>query len=75
MRIACAANSFSSSTGRPAEPAPTGGAADPLAVERLLRALADELPPARAARVAAAATGLPRDTLYERIRTLKGAER
>ncbi len=52
-----------------------GGAADPLAVERLLRALADELPPARAARVAAAATGLPRDTLYERIRALKGAER
>jgi 16S rRNA (cytidine1402-2'-O)-methyltransferase len=43
----------------------------PLAVERLLQALADELPPARAARVAAAATGLARDALYARIRTLK----
>jgi 16S rRNA (cytidine1402-2'-O)-methyltransferase len=49
------------------------GAGAPLAVERLLRALADELPPARAARVAAAATGLARETLYERIRLLKGA--
>jgi 16S rRNA (cytidine1402-2'-O)-methyltransferase len=45
--------------------------ASPLAVDRLLRALAEELPPARAARVAAVATGLPRDTLYERIRALK----
>jgi len=43
----------------------------PLAVDRLLRALAEELPPARAARVAAAATGLARDTLYARIRALK----
>ena len=52
-----------------------GAGAGPLAVERLLRALAEELPPARAARVAAAATGLPRDTLYERIRTLKSPDR
>jgi 16S rRNA (cytidine1402-2'-O)-methyltransferase len=32
---------------------------------RLLDALADELPPARAARVVAKLTGLPRDVLYE----------
>jgi 16S rRNA (cytidine1402-2'-O)-methyltransferase len=40
-------------------------------VDRLLRALALELPPARAARVAAAATGQPRDALYDRVRALK----
>ena len=40
-------------------------------VERLLVALLDELPPARAARVAAAATGLARDALYERALALK----
>ncbi len=38
--------------------------------DRLLRALRAELPPARAARVAAAATGLPRNALYAR-RALK----
>jgi 16S rRNA (cytidine1402-2'-O)-methyltransferase len=55
--------------------AENGAEAAPIAVERLLRALADELPPARAARVAAAATGLARDALYARIRALKpGAE-
>lgn len=43
----------------------------PFDVERLLRALALELPPARAARVAAAATGQPRDTLYGRVRALR----
>jgi len=32
---------------------------------RLLDALADELPPARAARVAAKVTNLPRDVLYQ----------
>jgi 16S rRNA (cytidine1402-2'-O)-methyltransferase len=37
----------------------------------LLRALLDELPPARAARVAAAATGLPRDDLYAQAVALK----
>jgi len=43
----------------------------PFDVDRLLRALALELPPARAARVAAAATGQPRDTLYDRVRALR----
>ena len=43
----------------------------PFAVDRLLQALADELPPSRAARAAAAATGLPREALYARIRALK----
>jgi 16S rRNA (cytidine1402-2'-O)-methyltransferase len=40
-------------------------------VDRLLRALLAELPPARAARVASAATGAPRDTLYARALALK----
>ena len=40
--------------------------------DRLLRALVAELPPARAARVAAAATGLPREVAYARARALKG---
>jgi 16S rRNA (cytidine1402-2'-O)-methyltransferase len=40
-------------------------------VDRLLRALAVELPPARAARVAAAVTGQPRDALYGRVRALR----
>jgi len=39
--------------------------------DRLLRALIEELPPARAARVAAAATGLPRDDLFGRAVQLK----
>jgi 16S rRNA (cytidine1402-2'-O)-methyltransferase len=51
-----------------APPAAPGAAVD---VDRLLRALADELPPSRAARVAAEATGLPRDDLYARIRALR----
>lgn len=38
---------------------------------RLLDALADELPPARAARVAARVTNLPRDVLYEHARARK----
>ncbi len=45
--------------------------AAPADLDRLLRALADELPPTRAARVAADATGLARDALYARIRALK----
>jgi 16S rRNA (cytidine1402-2'-O)-methyltransferase len=43
-----------------------------LDVRRLLAALVDELPPARAARVAAAATGLARDALYAQALSLKG---
>ncbi len=39
--------------------------------DRLLRALIEELPPARAARVAAATTGLPRDELFGRAVQLK----
>ena len=51
----------------------SAGAADivPFDIDRLLEALADELPPTRAARVAADATGLARDALYARIRALK----
>ena len=40
-------------------------------VERWLAALVDELPPARAARVAAAASGVARATLYARALALK----
>jgi len=40
--------------------------------QRLLAALVAELPPARAARVAAAATGLSREALYEQAVALKG---
>ena len=43
--------------------------------ERLLAALLDELPPARAARVAAAATGLARDALYARALALQAKDR
>ena len=48
--------------------APVAGAgtsAVTLDARRLLDALADELPPARAARVAAKLTKLPREVLYE----------
>jgi len=47
---------------------PEGISAD---VERWLAALVDELPPARAARVAAAASGVPRAALYARALALK----
>ena len=43
--------------------------------DRLLRALLDELPPARAARVAAQVTRLPRERLYARALALKGGTR
>ena len=45
------------------------------AAERLLAALVEELPPARAARVAAEATGIGRDTLYARALALKERQR
>jgi 16S rRNA (cytidine1402-2'-O)-methyltransferase len=41
-------------------------------VDRWLAALVQELPPARAARVAAAASGVARNTLYARAQALKG---
>jgi 16S rRNA (cytidine1402-2'-O)-methyltransferase len=43
--------------------------------ERLLAALLDELPPSRAARVAAAVTGLARDALYARAIALQARDR
>jgi 16S rRNA (cytidine1402-2'-O)-methyltransferase len=49
--------------------APADGAT--LDVRRLLVALVAELPPARAARVAAAVTGLPRDAMYAQAMALK----
>jgi 16S rRNA (cytidine1402-2'-O)-methyltransferase len=48
----------------------TGG--QQIEARRLLAALLAELPPARAARVAAAATGLPRAELYAQAIALKG---
>jgi 16S rRNA (cytidine1402-2'-O)-methyltransferase len=55
---------------------PTQGASGGPAIDarRLLAALVAELPPARAARVAAAATGLPRDVLYAQAVALKGGQ-
>jgi 16S rRNA (cytidine1402-2'-O)-methyltransferase len=46
-----------------------------LDLRRLLTALVAELPPARAARVAAAATGLPRDAIYAQALALKSEKR
>jgi 16S rRNA (cytidine1402-2'-O)-methyltransferase len=43
-------------------------------VMRWLALLAHELPPARLARIAAAATGIPRDILYARAQRLKGEQ-
>jgi 16S rRNA (cytidine1402-2'-O)-methyltransferase len=43
--------------------------------DRLLAALLDELPPSRAARVAAAVTGLARETLYARALVLQARDR
>ncbi len=43
-------------------------------VERWLALLAQELPPARLARIAAAVTGVPRDILYARAQRLKAEQ-
>lgn len=54
---------------------PGAGAGEPVLNDDALRTLAllvDELPPARAARVAAALTGAPRDALYARALALHG---
>ena len=53
------------------EAASEAGGALSFDVDRLLAALAQELPPTRAARVAADATGIARDVLYAKIRTLR----
>lgn len=58
----------------PRESASDEADASAIDIDRLLAALAEELPPARAARVAAAVTGLARETLYARVRAAKGAE-
>jgi 16S rRNA (cytidine1402-2'-O)-methyltransferase len=55
--------------------APMQAAVTSLDTDRLLAALLDELPPSRAARVAAAATGAPRDALYARALALQAKER
>ncbi|MDE2004135.1 MAG: 16S rRNA (cytidine(1402)-2'-O)-methyltransferase [Betaproteobacteria bacterium] len=56
-----------------APPHPTKAEGLPADADRLLVLLLDELAPARAARVAAALTGAPRDALYARALTLRGA--
>ena len=59
-----------------APPAAEALAGEPeLDLRRLLAALVAELPPARAARVAAAATGLPRDAIYAQALALKSERR
>lgn len=55
-----------------AQPADTATAELDDAVRRWLAALADELPAARAAAVAAKATGLPRAALYRELTALRG---
>ena len=55
----------------PQETEGSAAAPESMDVDALLRALAEELPPTRAARVASAATGLGRDALYAKIRALK----
>jgi 16S rRNA (cytidine1402-2'-O)-methyltransferase len=55
----------------PLEVPATGDEAASFDARRLVAALIDELPPARAARVAAAATGMPRDALYALALALK----
>jgi 16S rRNA (cytidine1402-2'-O)-methyltransferase len=57
----------------PAHAAAVDAASAELDVRRLLVALLEELPPARAARVAAAATGLPRDALYRQALEIRNA--
>ncbi|MEP7183218.1 MAG: 16S rRNA (cytidine(1402)-2'-O)-methyltransferase [Betaproteobacteria bacterium] len=59
----------------PSAAAETTDAQTTLDTRRLVAALIEELPPARAARVAAAATGLPRDLLYAQAMSLKGESR
>lgn len=56
-----------------APPHPTKAQCLPADADRLLGLLLDELAPARAARVAAAFTGAPRDALYARALALRGA--
>jgi len=55
--------------------APVQPAATSLDIDRLLAVLLDELPPSRAARVAAAASGASRDELYARALALQAKER
>lgn len=55
--------------------APVQPAATSFDTDRLLAALLDELPPSRAARVAAAASGAPRDALYARALALQARQR
>ena len=47
---------------------------DTAAAQPLVAALLDELPPSRAARVAAVATGLPRDALYALALSMKRSD-
>jgi 16S rRNA (cytidine1402-2'-O)-methyltransferase len=52
-------------------PGTAGAAPPPPEIERWLRALLTELPPARAARVVAGVTGAPRDDVYARALAMK----